>query len=171
MKAALPALLVAFTLAAAAPLAPTVATPVARGAAFGGWPDRFDGAPLRRMAAGPQDEWFARDFPGKVARFAAGERQVVIRWVNAPTRRLHPASHCFQGAGFELTPSPMRPDAKGALMSCFTARKGRESLRVCEQLRGANGATWPDVSSWYWSALTAPAGASWWSYVVVEQQR
>jgi hypothetical protein len=63
---------------------------------------------------------------------------VVIRWVNAPTRRLHPASHCFQGAS---------------------------------SLRGTQGETWPDVSSWYWSALTAPAGSSWWSFVVVERER
>jgi hypothetical protein len=123
------------------------------------------------MAASPQDESFARDFPGRLARFSAGERQVVIRWINAPTRRLHPASHCFQGVGYQLTPLPMARDASGALMGCFSARKAGERLRVCEQLRGAGGQTWPDVSSWYWSALAAPAGSSWWSYVVVEQER
>jgi hypothetical protein len=171
LKTGLPALLAALAIAAAAPMLPRAPLPEARGAAFDAWPRTFDGEPLRRISAGPQDEWFARDFPGKVARFAAGGRQVVIRWVNAPTRRLHPASHCFQGSGYQLSPLPMRQDASGALMSCFSATKDGESLRVCEQLRGPRGETWPDVSSWYWSALVAPAGSSWWSYVVVEQQR
>lgn len=171
MNRPLPALLAALLIAAAAPLLPKASLPQARGAAFGGWPRMLDGEPLRRIAAGPQDEWFARDFPGKVARFATGGRQVVIRWVNAPTRRLHPASHCFQGAGYQLSPLPMQQGTNGALMSCFSARKDGEAFRVCEQLRGANGETWPDVSSWYWSALRAPAGSGWWSYVVVEQER
>ena len=163
-------LFAALALATVAPLLPRTATPMQSGE-FGGWPRTFDGAPLEPMPAGPQDEWFARDFPGKVARFASGDKQVVIRWVNAPTRRLHPASHCFTGAGYQWSPLSMDRSADGALMSCFSARKPGEALRVCEQLRGARGARWPDVSSWYWSALAAPAGSTWWSYVVVEHER
>jgi len=161
----------ALAIAATAPLLPKASVPQAQGATFGGWPRTFDGEPLRPLAAGPQDAWFARDFPGKVARFAAGGKQVVIRWVNAPTRRLHPAAHCFEGAGYQLSPLPMGRSANGALMSCFSARKDGEALRICEQLRGTDEATWPDVSSWYWSALAAPAGSSFWSYVVVEHER
>jgi len=165
------ALLWALTLASIAPLLPRMPGPAAGGSAFTAWPRTFDGVPLARMAPAAQDTWFARDFPGKVARFSAGGRQVVIRWVNAPTRRLHPASHCFEGAGYAISPIPMQRSAGGALMSCFSARKTGERLRVCEQLRDDGGHSWPDVSAWYWGALAAPAGASWWSYVVVEHER
>lgn len=138
--------------------------------AFPGWPHTFEGEPLEPMGAGPQDVWFTRDFPGKVARFSARHRQVVIRWVNAPTRRLHPAGDCFAGAGYTLEHRPMQRLRSGPLMSCFAARKGNEVLHVCEHLRNYGAESWPDVSSWYWSALVAPAGAAWWSYVVVERE-
>ena len=105
-----------------------------------------------------------------MARFAAQDRQIVIRWVSSPTRRLHPASHCFTGAGYAVEPRPMRRSRDGELMGCFAARKNGETLHVCEQLRDSTGASSPDVSSWYWHALIAPAGNSWWSYVSVERQ-
>lgn len=162
--------LIVLALAAAAPLLPKPELPrLTTAAEFPGWPANYEGQPLERMTPGPQDEWFARDFPGKVARFSAGDRQIVVRWVNSPTRRLHPANHCFAGAGYSLEPLPMRRGADGGLMSCFVARKGEEALNVCEQLRGASGRSWPDVSAWYWHALTAPAPEAWWSYVIVER--
>jgi hypothetical protein len=161
---------VLLALAAGAPLLPKPALPrFTDGAGFPGWPGTHEGVPLARMSPGPQDAWFARDFPGKVARFAAGDRQVVVRWVSAPTRRLHPASQCFAGAGYSIVPLPMRKSADGALMSCFAARRDAETLEVCEQLRGSAGGSWPDVSAWYWHALAAPAGEAWWSFVVVER--
>jgi hypothetical protein len=170
MKAHAGIFLLTLALASAAPLLPRPALPgAAGGAVFPGWPTEFDGVKLERMAPGREDAWFTRDFPGKVARFAARDRQVVMRWVSSPTRRLHPASHCFTGAGYAVTPAPMARTRDGALMSCFNARRGNDALKVCEQLRDPTGQSWPDVSAWYWHALTSPAGGSWWSFVVVER--
>lgn len=164
-------LLLALVFASVAPLLPKASLPQATDAAeFPGWPSHLNGAPLRLMPPAPQDAYFTRDFPGKVARFSAGDRQVVLRWVNSATRRLHPARHCFIGAGYEVLPEPMTHDHDGALMSCFIARKSGEGLRVCEVLRDSAGQSWPDVSSWYWHAVAAPAGRSWWSYVLVERE-
>ena len=172
MKARAWLLTVALAMAAAAPLLPKATLPAAGGTAvFPGWPETFEGRRLQPMSAGPQDRFFTRDFPGRVARFASADRQVVIRWVNAPTRRLHPATQCFEGAGYQIEPRPMRRAADGALMSCFAAHKHSEALLVCEQLRDERGSSWPDVSAWYWSALAAPAGSGWWSYVIVEHER
>lgn len=169
MKAHTGVFLLTLALASAAPLLPRPASPRATQAAeFPGWPAQFDGVPLSRMAPGREDVWFTRDFPGRVARFAAKDTQVVVRWVNSPTRRLHPASQCFAGAGYAISPAPMRKSADGALMSCFVAHKGDHALRVCEQIRDSAGASWPDVSAWYWHAVMAPARSAWWSYVVVE---
>ncbi len=162
-------------LAALTPVLPRPETQATRVSTFPGWPEEFDGEKLDRLPPGPQDDWFARDFPGRVARFATADKQVVVRWIDAPTRRLHPASHCFRGAGYAISPRPMRVARRGGGMSCFTATKDGESLEVCEQIRHLDedddGRTWPDVSSWYWSAVTAPAEESWWSYVVVTRER
>ena len=171
MKAHTGAFLITLALASAAPLFPRPAstgTGPGSAAPFPGWPTEFEGAALERMAPGREDAWFTRDFPGKVARFAARDRQVVVRWVSSPTRRLHPASHCFTGAGYAVSPAPMARSRDGALMSCFIARRGGEALKVCEQLRDPAGRSWPDVSAWYWHALTSPTGSAWWSFVVVE---
>lgn len=170
MKAGTLLLVMALASAAAAPLLPHASPAPTDTAEFPGWPGEFEGVPLEPMAAGSQDVYFARDFPGRIARFAARDRQIVIRWVNSPTRRLHPASQCFEGLGYAIEPKPMRRSPDGALMSCFTARKDGEALRVCEQLRDSAGASSPDVSSWFWHALVAPAGSSWWSFVSVERE-
>ena len=162
----------ALALAAVAPVLPRPhAAPEPENRDFPGWPTQFENENLTALAPGPQDEWFARDFPGRIARFAAGDKQVVIRWVSAPTRRLHPASHCFAGTGHRIAARPMRVTRAGAPMSCFSASKGAETLEVCEQITDLDGGAWSDVSSWYWSALVAPAGTSWWSYVVVTRKR
>ncbi len=163
-------LALALTAAAVTPLLPRAPAPhVVTHSGFPGWPREFEGVALEPVPASAQDSFFTRDFPGRVARFAAQDRQIVVRWVSAPTRRLHPAGHCFTGAGYAVEPRPMRRSKDGELMSCFAARKHVETLHVCEQLRDSTGASSPDVSSWYWHAVIAPAGNSWWSYVVVER--
>jgi len=170
MKAHAGVFLLSLALASAAPLFPRPTPPGSASAApFPGWPAEYEGTTLERMAPGREDAWFTRDFPGRVARFSAARRQVVVRWVNSPTRRLHPASQCFKGAGYAVSPLPMTRSRDGALMSCFTARRDGDALQVCEQLRDDAGRSWPDVSAWYWHALAAPAGGAWWSYVVVER--
>lgn len=163
---------VALLLAAIAPALPRQAPSPEGGAhGFPGWPRSFDGAPLARLPPGPQDEWFARDFPGRVARFATPGKQVVVRWVNTPTRRLHPAIQCFRGAGYSIAQRPMRLGRNGDAMSCFAAAKGADVLEVCEKIEAAGGRTWSDVSSWYWGALARPDPAGWWSFVVVTRER
>lgn len=151
-----------------APLAPASRERAAPVEDFPGWPTTFEGRPLTPIAAAPEDSFFARDFPGRIARFTDGSRQLVVRWVSEPTRRLHPAAHCFAGTGYAVAPLPLQHAADGALMGCFSARKGAATLRVCEILRDGEGRSWADVSAWYWSALLSPARAAWWSYVVVE---
>jgi len=93
----------------------------------------------------------------------------VLRWISEPTRRLHPAAHCFAGTGYAVAPLPLQRAPDGALMGCFAARKGTIRLRICEILRDGDGRSWADVSAWYWSALLSPAHAAWWSFIIVEQ--
>jgi hypothetical protein len=159
-------------LAAAAALVPLVDR---SGPADGGppspWPARFEGRPIARLGPAPEDRLLARSFPGHVARFSDGRRQIVLRQVNAPTRRLHPASDCFRAVGYAIGPSPMRVAAGGRPASCFTATRGGRTFRVCEQILGQDGASWPDISSWYWPALTGAAAGPWLATLTVEAVR
>jgi hypothetical protein len=95
------------------------------------------------------------------------ETQVLMRFVRNVTRRLHPAEDCFRGAGYKITPTPLRADQNGRRWSGFIGEKSGRTVAVRQcvisvpngDLRAAetSGVSWPDVSSWYWD--TARPGA------------
>jgi hypothetical protein len=168
---AMAAILVA---AAAAALAPLVAPPSGAASAtegnFPGWPSHYEGHTLTELPLTQRELAFLRDFPGRVGRFSDGRREIIIRWVGAPTRRLHPAVDCFRGSGYGVTPLPVGKDAAGAAMGCFRASHGADVLTVCELIRDERGTSWPDVSAWYWNSILGASAAPWWSFVVAEQR-
>lgn len=135
---------------------------------FPGWPAHYEGRTLTELPLSAREEAFVRDFPGRVGRFSDGGREIIIRWINAPTRRLHPAADCFRGSGYSITPMPVRTDAAGSAMSCFRARRGVENHMVCEVIRDQRGESWPDVSAWYWHAMLRSSPAPWWAFVVAD---
>lgn len=164
---------IAFVLAAlAATLAPLLPKPerasASTASAFPGWPATFEGRALTELPQTAREQSFAAEFPGKVGRFSDGQREIILRWVAEPTRRLHPASDCFRGLGYAIDPRPMQRDASGAMRTCFVARRGAEAISVCEGIRDAAGKTWSDASSWYWSAIFDASAAPWWSTVVAQ---
>jgi hypothetical protein len=137
---------------------------------FPGWPSNYAGRQLTELTLSSREIAFVRDFPGRVGRFSDGAREIIIRWIDAPTRRLHPAADCFRGNGFSIAPMPLRKDAAGIAMSCFRASRHGETLRVCEVIRDDRGQSWPDVSAWYWSGLLGNSRGPWWSFVVAEHE-
>lgn len=160
--------LFAFAIAAAglAPLA-GASGPAAHPAATP-WPARFEGRAITALPPAPEDALLARDFPGRVARFSDGHRQIVLRRIAAATRRLHPASDCFRATGYEIRPAPMQIAQGQGPSSCFLAVRAGRTFRVCERIAGAEAKSWPDVSSWYWSALLDPASGPWLAALTVE---
>ena len=150
--------------AAAAPLLPRAAPPEAPAAT---WPARFEGRLLRPLPATPEDARLARGFPGRIARFSDGRRQVVLRRVPRPTRQLHPARDCFAALGYRVAPLPMRR-TPGGLMSCFEARRHGRTLRVCERITDARGESFPDVPGWWWPAFLGTSSGPWLAATVVE---
>lgn len=136
---------------------------------FPGWPTSFEGLPLTSLPMTEKEQLFGRDFPGRMGRFTDGRREIVIRYVTAATRKLHPATDCFRGIGYAIKPVPARRDALGHPMSCIDAHRGEDVLTVCETIRDEQGASWADVSSWYWSALFNSGGGPWWSFVVAQK--
>ncbi|WP_380871999.1 hypothetical protein ACFB49_29540 [Sphingomonas sp. DBB INV C78] len=154
-------------LAAAAPLAATSlhspdpdASPT--------WPTSFEGLPLSRIPAAPEDARLTRGFPGHIARFSDGHRQIVLRNVGRATRWLHPARECFRATGYVIAPAPMRLAGNKQPSACFRASRNGRALLVCEQVRDAEGQSWPDISSWYWPALFGGSDGPWLAITTIE---
>ena len=137
--------------------------------AFPGWPAEFEGKPLTPLPLTELEQRFNADFPGKIGRFTDGKREIIIRWVTEATRKLHPASDCFQGLGYSVKPLAVHRDDNGSLWSSFAATKGHDRLRVYERINSDAGQTWTDVSAWYWAAFQAGSG-SWWAITIAEKE-
>jgi hypothetical protein len=142
---------------------------VTGGDGFPGWPGAHEGRVLQELPLGEREAGFARGFPGRTARFWDGRREIVMRWVAEPTRRLHSAADCLRAVGYAIAPLPVRRDAAGRLMGCFRAHGPAGDLSVCELIRDGDGGSWPDVSAWYWHALLGIGRGPWWSIVVAER--
>ena len=166
MKAAWLLFALSAAAAGAAPFVSLGSAPTAGAAAA--WPTHFEGRALTPLKPAPEDALLTRSFPGRVARFSDGHRQIVLRQLPAPTRRLHPASDCFRATGYGIHPAPMQLAEGRGPSSCFLAVRGGRTFRVCERISGADGRSWPDVSSWYWSALLDPASGPWLAALTVE---
>lgn len=138
--------------------------------AFPGWPSTFEGKTLIQLPLNAIEKTFASDFPGRIARFSDGEREIIVRWVTEGTRKLHPSSDCFQGLGYTVKPLAVHRDQNGSLWASFAATKGDERLLVYERINSDSGETWTDVSAWYWSALRHNGNGSWWAITVAEKQ-
>jgi hypothetical protein len=125
------------------------------------WPREFQGRALTRVPLAESERRFLADFPGDIARFTDGERDLILRWVTGPTRRLHPADDCYRAWGYEVGAPTIRADRDGVRWRCFIALKDGRERRVCEQVRDAEGAHWSDVSSWYWAATLDRTAGPW----------
>ena len=156
---------VAALLSAAMPLLPRTAAPAPQAAP---WPLTFEGRRLSPVPPGTGDAMLARDFPGHVARFSDGRRQIVLRQVSRATRQLHPPRVCFEALGYAVEPEPMHA-VEGGRASCFSAQRGKMTLRVCEHIVDASGRVFPDVPSWYWPAVLGTSEGPWLAAMTVER--
>ena len=136
---------------------------------FPGWPDYFERERLNQLMLSEKEKIFEETFPGRIARFSDGNREIIIRWVTQKTRKLHPAADCFKGAGFTISPRPAKLGIEKKLWGCFEADRNHEKLSVCERIYDETGASWPDVSSWYWDALLGKSNGPWWTIIVAEK--
>lgn len=134
---------------------------------FPGWPERFAGRKLEPVALSEREARFFAGFPGRVGRFTDGSRQLVLRWVASPTRRLHPAADCYRGLGYAIRPLPAQKDGDG-LWGRFEARRGGEVLLVRERITDSAGRSWGEVSEWYWATLLKRTEAPWWAATIAE---
>ncbi len=137
------------------------------------WPQAWEGRPLRPLATTAVEQRFAARFPGAIARFSDGERVLVLRRVNEPTRMLHPAADCFRGLGYRIERTQLEHDAQSRLWRCFVAEgRAGERLRVCERIapfdESGGAEAFVDASSWFWAATLGRSRGPWQAVTVVE---
>jgi hypothetical protein len=159
-----PALILACVLAALAPFAVPAPAPMEQ-TGFPGWPTSFEGRPLQPAALSPIEQRFAETFPGRIGRFSDGRREVIMRWIAAPTRKLHAASDCFKGSGYRVKPLPLEV-SDAITWGAFSAERGTQQLHVREVITDDNGRRWTDVSAWYWAAVRGETAPPWWAITV-----
>jgi hypothetical protein len=135
------------------------------------WPVTFEGRPLERLPLAATEERFAKQFPGRIAHFTDGQRDIIMREVRTPTRMLHPAADCFRGLGYTVQPAVVKLDREGVAWSCFTGAKGGQTREICERIHDGNGQNWTDVSAWYWAALLGRTHGPWRATTVATQSR
>lgn len=124
---------------------------------FPGWPAELDGVALVPAPLDAREERFYAPFPGRVARFRRGTEDVVLRWVAAPTPRLHPASVCLGGVGWSCT--ELAPDADGS-GRLIAERDGRR-MAVTERIVDADGRVFSNAADWYWTASLGRSRGPW----------
>lgn len=139
-------------------------------ATFPGWPTSFDGKALTALPLSEREGRFNSNFPGRISRFTDGRREIIIRWTTSATRKLHPATDCFEGIGYRTSPLPLYVDSAGSRWSSFIAARGRERLRVYERIYTDGGESWTDVSAWYWSASGGKSAGPWWAVTIAEKE-
>jgi len=132
---------------------------------FPGWPASFEGRAITPLPLSPLEERFQHSFPGRVGRFSDGKREIILRWVSAGTRKLHPAGDCFKANGYALVPLPIQVLGEQR-WSGFTARRGSTALEVRERIVDSTGAQWSDVSAWYWAVQMGQTKGPWWAVTV-----
>ncbi len=158
-------------LAAFVPLLPRSAPATPAAQAFPGWPREWMGRPLRPLPASEMDRRWAALTPGPLTRFALPDgSELLLRWVDRPTRALHSPEDCYRGLGATLTPRPpVRAAAPGTsgpvLWRRFRVSRQGRSWEVRSLIRTESGATYSDPAWWWWRV--AGPGAQdrgpWWA--------
>lgn len=157
--------------AAVLPLLPRTAAdrPAAAKATDVEWPTAFDDVRLEPLRLSASELAFSADFPGSIARFAAGEREIVVRYVTEATRRLHPAADCLRATGYDVAAIGPLVDDRGRLWASSIARRGDRSWRVLERIVDPSTAqVFTDASSWWWAAVLERSVGPWWAWTVLE---
>ncbi len=134
------------------------------------WPTTFEDRLLQPLALTGREQRMTEGFPGHVARFTDGHREIIIRHVLQPTRRLHPASDCFRAGGYIVKPLPLWRDAEDRAWGQFEAIRAGERLIVRELVYDETGTCWSDASAWFWSSTLRRSTGPWWAITVCTRE-
>jgi len=133
------------------------------------WPVEFNGQALTPLPLSAKERNFITGFPGDIARFSDGQRELLVRYIERPSRRIHPSADCLRGTGFSIENQPLRRDITNQLWGCVVARRQLQSYKVCERIYDPEGNSWYDVSSWFWAATLKQTAGPWWAITLAEK--
>lgn len=136
---------------------------------FQAWPDEYEGLPIRQLAMSDKERGFSQNFPGKIARFTDGSREIIMRYIEQPSRRVHPSADCLRGSGYTVESQPLNRDQNNHLWGCVLATRNGVSYRICERIYDQSGNSWYDVSSWFWSVLLNNRQGPWWAVTIARE--
>jgi len=135
------------------------------------WPTFYQGKKLKHLPLSKREKSFLGNFPGKLARFSDGHRQIIMRWVTIPTRQLHPAIDCFRGLGFTISNIKISQDSNNHHWRKFTATLNTSKYTVREHIMDANNLVFTDTSSWYWQAMLNKSKGPWLAITIAKLQQ
>jgi hypothetical protein len=168
---------VAIVAAAFAPMLPGRTHAPLSARPFRGWPSHWGGEALKPLPATALDRRWAAAAPGPMGRFSMADgSELLLRWVAAPTRRVHPAEDCYRGNGYRVEPlGPTRRMAaeirEPVLWGRFEARRGAERVEVASVIVSESGQTYSDPGWWWWR-VAGPGAVDrgpWW-FATVQQR-
>jgi len=133
------------------------------------WPEQFQGLPITPLPMTDKEIGFSQGFPGKIGRFSDGKREIIFRYIDHLSRKVHPSADCLRGAGYQVEPQAISRDKNQQLWGCVIATQGSQTYRVCERIHDQSGNSWYDTSSWFWSVLLKNSQGPWWAITVAEQ--
>ena len=134
---------------------------------FEDWP-YFDDS-WTRLELDQVDQAFLQSFPGSIGLFEDGQQQYLLRKIDHPTRKLHPASDCYKAMGYKSTPMPIHLDHEGKYWSCRALSRDSSRLELQERIQDLDGNAWTDVSAWYWNSVFGKSEGPWFAISVVSQ--
>ncbi len=134
------------------------------------WPSHYQGKKLQRTPLSKREKYFLGNFPGKMARFTDGTRQIIMRRIIKPSRLLHPAVDCFRGLGYQISNIRISRDKNLRLWRTFYATNKKMRLKVSEQIIDKNNKVFTDTSSWYWNAMLNKTQGPWLAITVAKRQ-
>ncbi|MEN8774513.1 MAG: exosortase/archaeosortase family protein [Akkermansiaceae bacterium] len=122
----------------------------------------YRGRQLEEVPLSSREESFARNFPGQLKIYQAGNDTLILRHVTRATRMLHPSYHCLKAEGFSISHSRLERDHNGHPMATYQAKLNQEHYFVSEIIRSSDSSRyWTDVCAWYWHALFHPNSGPW----------
>lgn len=148
------------------PLKPSNQTAIANASIE--FPKMINGKPLVEIPMVERQRKFLQNFPGEVKLFKNANKLYIVKLIEKPTRKVHPASDCYRGSGYSIEWKPIQVDKEGLRWSHFVANKGGVRVSVKEHIIDSNKNLWTDPSSWYWSATLGETKPPWWGITVEE---